>query len=202
MTLTLPASAVDPKTDPNWQFAIYVPGRSRSKGSQEKRYRRYGNKTVVHLVEREATNQWVAKCAGFAMQERMRRQARGDRSFPYEERMKLWSLFVYDRPKSSSTPSPTGKTVYGDLEKLIRSVADALCPGTFVCKWPDGTEEVVAKAEVIADDSLITRFGEPAKAFSDETEQNLPAGAYLLLTRAPDDKIDGSLYTYRSPGSV
>ena len=198
MTLVdVPASAVNPRTNPDWQFAVYIPGRCRAKGSQEKEYWRRGNKTVINLVERPNVQQWVAICAAYAIQERRRLEAQGDRSFPYEERLKLWSLFVYDRPKSSSTPSPTPAKVYGDIEKLVRSVADALCPGEFYWKQPTGKMIKVAKAAVIADDSLITRLGEPAKVFRDETVQNLPAGAYLLLTRAPDNKIDGSLYTYR-----
>jgi hypothetical protein len=190
MTMTLPASATNPRTDPAWTFDIYIPGKSLPKGSQVRKGRFLGDPD--HILE------WVAICAAHAIKERNIRRASGDTSFPYEERVKLWPLFVFDRPKRGTTDSPTSSNKYGDLDKLIRSVGDALAPGQFYLKSRSG---YVSKAAVMADDSLITRMGEPAKVFSDETIQHLPAGAYLHLERAPDNKIDGELYGWR-PGSV
>lgn len=167
MTLTIPASATNPKTDPDWTFELFVPGQPRAKGSQIRK--------GPFLGERDIVMRWVATVSAYAIQERSRRIAKGDRSFPYAGNTQLRCVFIYDRPKTSSLTAPTAKNNYGDLDKLLRSIGDALSPGEF---WLN--REQVAKAAVIADDSLITEII-ATKRFRD-TRDDLPAGAYIWLS--------------------
>src|SRR3982751_865662 len=128
MTLTIPASATNPnwnpKTQPCWDFGrLHIPGKPRAKGSQERKGK--------FLGERDIVMEWVATVSAYAIQERRRREAAGDKSFPYEGTVCLEAVFVYERPKVSPLTKPTAKNNYGDLDKLLRSIGDALSPGKF-----------------------------------------------------------------------
>ena len=164
MTLTYPASA----TYTGFKFEIFVPGKPRAKGSQERKGK--------FLGERDIVMEWVATVAAYAMEERNRRRANcGDR-FPYEGNLRLEAMFVYERPKVSALTKPTAKNNYGDLDKLLRSIGDALSPGEF---WLH--RQKVAKAAVIADDSLIVEI-EARKAFREELGGIMPPqGAAIRL---------------------
>ena len=163
MTLTYPASA----THTGFKFEVFVPGKPRAKGSQERKGK--------FLGERDTVMEWVATVSAYAIKERSRRICAGDKSFPYAGNLKLRCVFVYDRPKKTALTAPTAKNNYGDLDKLIRSIGDALSPGEF---WLH--REVVAKAAVIADDSLITEIY-AYKRFREIADGDLPAGAYIWL---------------------
>ena len=168
MTMTLPASATNPRTDPSWTFGpFHIPGRPRAKGSQIRKGR--------FLGERDTVLEWMAISSAWLVQERRRRELDGERCFPYEGTIRLDAVFIFDRPKSTPLTSPTAKNSYGDLDKLLRSICDALAPGTFVYN-----NQTVSKAAVIADDSLITAI-EASKCFHEEAPPGYEQGAYIRL---------------------
>jgi Holliday junction resolvase RusA-like endonuclease len=168
MTLTHSTLPLDAYIGPDWwEFYIHVPGKPRAKGSQERKGK--------FLGERDIVMEWVAIVSAYAIQERRRREAQGDKSFPYEGNLKLAASFVYERPKVSALTKPTAKNNYGDLDKLLRSIGDALSPGEF---WLH--RQKVAKSAVIADDSLITEIT-ARKAFVGETGVGQSPGAYIRL---------------------
>jgi Holliday junction resolvase RusA-like endonuclease len=132
---------------------------------------------------------WMAEVAAYAVQERRRLEARGERSFPYEAPLHLEVLFVYPRPLTGSlvTGPPvvcTGPNAVGDLDKLVRSVGDALPPGEI---YLEESRMRVAKAGVIKDDSQITKIS-ARKAFSDEVGGRSP-GCYLWLRHADRNPV-------------
>lgn len=176
MTLRVAETPANPRLATDWQFSIHIPGWPRAKGSQETRYYRKNGRTVAQLVEKDIVLRWVATASAYAMQERMKRQAHGDRTFPYEGPVKLTCTFVYERPATQPTGPPITKSgVYavGDLDKLLRAVGDALAQGTFTLN-----REKIAKAGVLYDDCLITQIV-ARKAFCDEV--GMLAGAHLIL---------------------
>ncbi len=151
-----------------WEFYIHVPGKPRAKGSQERKGK--------FLGERDIVMEWVAKVSAYAIQERRRREAAGDKLFPFTGNLRLETVFIYERPKVTSLTKPTAKNNYGDLDKLLRSIGDALSPGEF---WLH--RQKVAKSAVIADDSLIVEIG-ARKAFAPELGNPYATpGAYIRL---------------------
>jgi hypothetical protein len=155
--------------DPDFTFGpFYIPGRPRAKGSQIRKGR--------FLGERDTVLQWMAIASAHLILERRRRESLGmSYSFPYAGNLRLDAVFIFDRPKVTPLTSPTAKNSYGDLDKLLRAVCDALAPGTFVYG-----HQTVAKAAVIADDSLITSIS-ARKAFCEEMGEGWQQGAYIRL---------------------
>lgn len=197
-----PTPVPDHTKDPDWTFTVFVPGHCMPKGSPEAHTRKFGNTRKIVIIDKTEVRLWMAAVAAHALQVRNARVARGERSFPYNAPMKLWSAFIFERPRtqpegppivaSGGTTKEGVKAAIGDLDKLIRAIPDALIPGRI--SLDDHGKHWAPKASVIRDDCLITRMGEPVKAFRDEAG-GVPAGAYFKLTRAPEDPIDMSLYT-------
>jgi hypothetical protein len=190
--LTMTAVAVtNPQTDPAWEFTVYIPGHPMPKGSTSSIPIRNGNRTRWIDVDKEEVREWVGVVAVYALAERRRREARGDRSFPYAAAMRLNVLFVFERPTNQPTGPPIiaqgrpqkdgTKPAIGDLDKLVRSIGDALPDDKRypnISLGPRG-ERKQPKAQVIADDRLITEIV-ARKAFTDEV--NGPAGCHLTLS--------------------
>jgi hypothetical protein len=153
--LTMTAVAVtNPQTDPAWEFTVYIPGHPMPKGSTSSIPIRNGNRTRWIDVDKEEVREWVGVVAVYALAERRRREARGDRSFPYAAAMRL---------------------------NVLRSIGDALPDDKRypnISLGPRG-ERKQPKAQVIADDRLITEIV-ARKAFTDEV--NGPAGCHLTLS--------------------
>lgn len=174
-----PASAVNPKKDPDWTFTCFIPGKPMAKGSLRSRR--------GFLVDTDAVMAWVNKVVGHAIRDRMQRGALGDKSFPYEAPIELRGLFVFPRPHSQPIGPPitcSGPYAVGDLDKLVRAAGDALAVGKRNAK--------TIKAGVVKDDALFTEFT-ARKAFSDEGP-DLQLGAYLKLLSAPEEPVDLAYY--------
>ena len=190
--------AIDPKRDPAFTFSCYIPGRPLSKGSPQPKTRRRGNVSRTIVADTPKTLRWMAEIAAYAVQERRRLEARGERSFPYEAPLHLKALFVYPRPLTGSlvTGPPvvcSGPNAVGDLDKLVRAVGDALPPGEI---YLEDLRMRVAKAAVIKDDSKITRIS-AQKAFSDEVD-GLAPGCYLELRHAEWDAAERRFHAFVS----
>jgi hypothetical protein len=166
------------------------------KGSTESKPLRLGNRTRWVDVDRLEVREWMSQVAKCALIERQRRVARGDTSFPYEAPMMLQAWFVFDRPRTQPVGPPITsggrttkegiKAAFGDLDKLVRAIPDALESGQ-ISTGKDGRTKV-PKAAVIKNDSLITQIV-CRKAFRDEAGMR-PAGCYFTLLRASEDPVD------------
>jgi hypothetical protein len=192
---------VNPRRDPSWSFSFFVPGHSMPKGSLECKDLRVGGKRMHITVDREAVREWMKEVAVAALKVKHQRIARGDNSFPYDAPMTLWPLFVFRRPytipegppvQSSGRPTADGTpTAFGDTDKLVRVIGDALEPGVISLGKSGRTK--AHKAAVIRNDCLITEMEKPRKAFEDEGV-GLQWGAYLKLTRASEEPVNLRLY--------
>src|SRR5215203_1219120 len=94
LTPPFPSPTIDPRRDPGWTFNCFVPGKPMPKGSPQPRTLRQGSKSITFMVDRPEVMAWVAKVAGIATRDRVRRVAAGDKSFPYEAPVELQCLFV------------------------------------------------------------------------------------------------------------
>jgi hypothetical protein len=175
------------------------------KGSTESVYQPRGNGRGVWVdVDKQEVRDWVGVVAQYAIIERQRRVARGDQSFPYAAPMELRVLFVFDRPRTTPEGPPIQnagrgtkegvKSAFGDLDKLVRAIPDALPDDKrypLISTGPKGRGKQ-AKAKVIVDDRLITDLV-AKKRFRDQVDMR-PAGCYLTLLRASDDPVDLGLF--------
>src|SRR5215204_1216965 len=98
LTPPFPAPTIDPRRDPGWTFAFFVPGHPMPKGSPETRTLKQGGRRVTVVRDKTTVMAWVAKAAGIAMRDRMRLQAKGNKSFPFEAEVELSAVFTYLRP--------------------------------------------------------------------------------------------------------
>ena len=107
------------------RVAFYVPGRPRATGSM----RAVG--PGVMIEQNPHVKEWRARVAGFASDAM-------SGAVPIQSPVRVTALFLYDRPKShyrtgrnagelrETAPAFPGSRNFGDLDKLLRAVFDAM----------------------------------------------------------------------------